>query len=172
MVIGASRPFVAARAALTLAVPALVAAPRMAAAHPLHTSYADVTYEPATRTLSVSLRVFADDFSADVTRRTGAPAGGDGVPPVVAIARYLATRFTLVGTRGEARPFRSCGIRRVGAQLFVCLRVDGVDQPAGLRLRNEVLGDVFSDQVNVVQVANGSRRRTLLFSPGDGAKPL
>ena len=39
-------------------------------------------------------------------------------------------------------------------------------------MRHALLTEVFGDQVNVVQASYDGRRETLLFTPGDGAKPL
>ena len=143
-----------------------------AAAHPLHASFAELTWDPAARAVTVSLRVFADDFSADVARRTGAPLGADGLPSDEAAFRYVAARFSVVTARGESLPFRPCGTRRAGVQLFVCLRAPAAAPPAGARVRSAVLSDAFADQVNVVQASYAGRRRTLLFTSGDGAKAL
>lgn len=149
-----------------------VASARPAALHPLHTSFAAVAYDPAARALTVSLRVFTDDFSADVIRRTGVRGGADGVPPDAAVFRYVVARFTVVGARGAALVFQGCGVRRVGVQLFICLRAPAAGPPAGARVRSAILSDVFTDQINIVQSSVGGRRQTLLFTPGDGPKAL
>ena len=167
-----TRGVVACAAGAVAALLALVGLPRRAAAHPIHASFAEVTYDRGARVVRVSLRVFADDFLAEVVRRTGATPGVDGSPPAAAVLRYVASRFTVVTSRGAALAFRACGVRRAGAQLFVCLEADAPAPPAGARVRSAVLSDVFADQVNVVQVAVDATRRTLLFSPGDGAKAL
>lgn len=143
-----------------------------AAEHPLHTSFAEVAYDSAAHVVMVSLRVFADDVSADVARRIGVRVGRDGLPPDDAVFRYVATRFTVVSARGEALAFRWCGARRVGVQLFVCLRAPAAAPLAGARVRSTILTDAFADQVNIVQATYDGRRKTLLFTRGDGAKVL
>lgn len=170
---------VAAVAALAVAALVAGAAPKPtpndapgAVMHPLHTSFAELAYDPAARAVTVSLRVFADDFSADVTRRTGVRGGADGVPPDAALFRYVAARFAVVTARGETLAFQWCGVRRAGVQLFVCLRAPAATPPSGARVRSAILSDVFTDQVNIVQSSVGGRRQTLLFTPGDGLKPL
>lgn len=140
--------------------------------HPLHTSFAELAYDPAARAVTVSLRVFADDFSADVTRRTGARGGADGVPPDAALFRYVTARFTVATARGEALVFQWCGVRRAGVQLFICLRAPAAALPAGARVRSAILSDVFTDQINIIHATVAGRRQTLLFTPGDAAKPL
>ncbi len=43
---------------------------------------------------------------------------------------------------------------------------------ATLAVRNAVMSELFEDQVNVVQAVVAGARRSLLFTRGDGAKPL
>lgn len=146
--------------------------PRPGSAHPLHTSFAELTYDPSARVLNVSLRVFADDFSADVLRRTGTQGAVGGVPPDAAVFRYVLSRFAVVTARGEGLAFGWCGLRRVGVQLFICLRAPTSVPPLGARVRSAILSETFTDQVNIVQASVEGRRQTLLFTPGDGLKPL
>jgi hypothetical protein len=156
-------------AALALGV--LVApAARAGFAHPLHTTLTQLSYDASTRVLNVSVRVFADDFSAAVM--PGGRAGGDVIPPDSAVLRYLSGRLDLQRASGGAIPLRWCGLRRDGEVLFLCLRATAQPSPAGARLRNTLLSELFVDQVNIVQASYGGARRTLLFTSRDGMKAL
>jgi hypothetical protein len=44
--------------------------------------------------------------------------------------------------------------------------------PTGFRLLNAFLFELFDDQVNVVQATLRGRMRTMLFTRGDGPKPI
>jgi hypothetical protein len=148
--------------------PALANPP--AALHPLHTTLTELSYDPSTRVLNVTMRVFTDDFSAAVLPR--GRGGADVVPPDSAMLRYVTERFAVAppGTRPAA--LRWCGVRRDGEVLFLCLRATDQGSPAGGRMRNALLSEVFADQVNIVQASYGGGRRTLLFTPRDGTKTL
>ena len=148
----------------------LVPAVRTAFAHPLHTTLTQLSYDASTRLLTVSVRVFADDFSAAVM--PGGRASSLVVPPDSAMLRYVSGRFTLQRSGGGPIPLRWCGMRRDGEALFLCLRAAGQPSPAGARLRNALLSEMFADQVNIVQASYGGARRTLLFTPWDGTKVL
>ena len=156
-------------AALALGV-LLAPAARAGFAHPLHTTLTQLSYDASTRVLNVSVRVFADDFSAAVMPRER-PAG-HVIPPDSAMLRYVIGRFTLLGAGGAPTPLRWCGTRRDGEVLFLCFRATAQPSPSGARLRNALLSDVFADQVNIVQASYGGARRTLLFTPRDGLKTL
>ena len=149
----------------------LGAASRPVHAHPLHTSLAELSYDASTRVLNVSLRVFADDFAAAVTRGTGARAVG-ALPPDSAMYRYVAERFAVAAPGGGPVALRWCGVRRSGEVLLLCLRATAVPPIAGARVRSALLTEVFSDQVNLVQASYGGRRQMLMFTPRTGVKPL
>ena len=149
---------------------ALAAMPGLADAHPLHTTMTELSYDPSARVLTATLRVFADDFSAAVT---GGRAGGPVViPPDSAIVRYVSARFSVTGPGAGRVSMRWCGMRREGVVLFVCLRGAVSGSLAGASMRNALLTEVFTDQVNIVQATLDGRRRTLLFTSRDGMKPL
>ncbi|GLC26826.1 hypothetical protein rosag_33390 [Roseisolibacter agri] len=141
-------------------------------AHPLHSSVAQLTWDPATRVIQVGVRVFADDFASVVTRGVPASGGAVVVPPDSAMQRYVGARFALADRTGRPIALRWCGARREGDVLLLCLRAAASASPAGGRVRHALLTEVFSDQVNVVQASYDGRRETVLFTPGDGAKPL
>ena len=147
----------------------LVPAVRAGVAHPLHTTLTQLSYDASTQVLNVSVRVFTDDFSAAVMPRERSATVV--VPPDSAMMRYVSGRFTVVGARGPV-PLRWCGMRHDGEVLFLCLRATAQPSPAGARMRNALLSEVFSDQVNIVQASYGGARRTLLFTPRDEMKAL
>jgi len=143
-----------------------------ASPHPLHTTLAQIGYDMPRRELTVSLRVFTDDFSAAVARHARIRLAAGETPTAVAVYRYVASRFVLTDAEGHSVPLDACGVRRSSEMLFVCLRARGAAPPTGMRLRNALMTEWFDDQVNIVQYVSGSARRTTLFTPGDGAKRL
>jgi len=140
--------------------------------HPLHTTLTELMYVRGTGSVEVSIRVFADDFGAAAARRGGVAPGYDhSVPDSVAMA-YVAATFTLADRAGRPLALSWCGYDRSGDLLWLCLRASAPGGLAGARVHARMLFEVFDDQVNIVQVADGGRRNTLLFTKGDGAKRL
>lgn len=160
---------VARRAMLALAL-LLLSAARPALAHPLHTTLAELTYDPSSRLLNVSLRVFAGDFADAVHARRA--RGLEAMPPDSAMLRYVTERFFVVAPGAGRVALRWCGVRREGDVLFLCLRATAQRSPAGSRMSNTLLNEVFADQVNIVQASYDGRRSTVLFTRRDGVKAL
>jgi hypothetical protein len=132
-------------------------------AHPLHTTLTEVTIT-SSRTIRAKVRVFADDLAAGMGKTRSVGADGD-------VATYVMRGLALYDAN---RPLalRACGVKRQADLLWVCLETalaGGVD---GVSLRNSLLGETFKDQINIVQVALGGAKRSLVFTRDDGAKRL
>jgi hypothetical protein len=130
----------------------------LALPHPIHSSAATITLPPGGRVVSVAVRVFGDDF----------PPGRDPA----AIARYLGQRFRLLDRRGRPMALTLDALHQDGAVLVLELSVPAPEGLAGVRIWHGVLAERFDDQVNIVQARYGGRSASLLFSAGDGPKPL
>jgi hypothetical protein len=132
----------------------------------------ELWYDASARTVTVRLRVFAEDFGASVARRTGVAPAADGMPPAAAALAYLSGAFVLTVPGGHPLTLAWCGARRTGEVAFICVRATAPAPLRGARLRNAVLFDAFADQVNIVRVPSGTRTHTVLFTRGDDTKAL
>ncbi len=144
-----------------------------ATAHPLHTTLTELTTLPD-GSLQIVTRVFLDDFSAAVTRRTPTAGTPIPMPPDSAAARYLAETVLLTDGAGRRVPLVVTAMRRTEDLVWITLRAPGARPSPGTHLTMRVLFDRWDDQVNIVQCAIGARRQTLLFTKRDGsaAKPI
>ena len=138
---------------------------RSADAHPLHTTWSELTVA-ADGTVRIVLRAFADDLSAAVMRAS-ARTGVVPTPPDSAIARYLGEAMLLTDASGRTASLVVTETRRTGDLVWVTLHAPRVRVADGPRLTNRVLFERWDDQVNIVQTTVGSRRRTLLFTRRD-----
>jgi hypothetical protein len=137
------------------------------AAHPLHTTMAEVTIDRARNTLRVVVRVFADDFATalDASGRTGSWDER--------AARYLVRAVAIVDEARRPLAMRDCGTRRQGDLLWLCAEATLPAVLASrLSFRDRMLCELFADQVNVVRVTDGARTRTMLFTHGHTDKPI
>jgi hypothetical protein len=131
------------------------------ALHPLHTTFTELTYRAADRTVQVSVRAFADDF------RAAARGGSDS-----AAFAYVRSALTLTSRDGRPLPLAACGIRRSGDLLWVCLEARTPEGMRGVRVAARLLCDLYADEINIVQAGYDGRRESFLFSRGDPPKPL
>jgi hypothetical protein len=155
------------RRALLLGAVVTVFAARSAQAHPLHTSVASITASAA-GDFTISLRVFVDDFLS----HTGAAEPRDGVVPDARIVKYLMRTFVIIDRSGRGVPLKWCGSKRVADLLVICLSGRMPGGLRGARVRYSILSDLFSDQINILQVNAGSRRQSLLFTPAETTRVI
>lgn len=134
----------------TIALIAVLIA-RPALAHPLHTSLAQLSVSGGA--VSVSLRVFADDYTAASHSR---------------LVDYAVANFVVRDAHGNAIKLISCGGKRVGDLMWLCFRGTGTVST----VESKVFFEKFKDQINIVQASSNGRTRNLLFTPGERAKPV
>ena len=141
---------------------------RIACAHPLHTTMSEVTADHRRGVIRVMIRVFAEDFAEAVARsRAVQPLG----PPERAALDYVR-RAVVLSDGNRVLPLRFCGTRRAGDVRWICMETESPVRTTDLRLQNTLLAEKFDDQVNIVRSMVSESPRSLLFTRGDGAKPL
>lgn len=149
---------------LLVGATALVASAARPAAHPLHTTLTELQ-AGADGAVQVNMRVFADDYARAVATARGATLNERE-------RVYVGSSFLLRERNGRPVRFQWCGTRYQGEVVWVCLRGAAASGLRGGRVRNAMLFNLYQDQVNVVRAQYGGRARSLLFTPGDGARPL
>lgn len=127
--------------------------------HPLHTTMTELTVNSTMHTVRVSARMFVDDF--DRASRSAPSA-----------AAYVARRISVLDASKRAIALRDCGTKQTAGLLQVCVEGSFAGDASALRVSNTMLCELFDDQVNIVQVVNGARRRSVLFVKGDPAKSV
>ena len=138
------------------------------AAHPLHTSFAQVNFDTHAKTVDVSLRVFVDDYTSAAetwAKANRSPAGS-------ALVGYAMASFKLRGSQGGPIALQSCGDKRVGDLMWVCLRGQFRGKPSGSTVISRILFERFDDQVNIVQTSYDGHKSNLLFTSDDSEKPI
>lgn len=143
----------------------------VADAHPLHTSLGEVVFDPASNMLRLSIRVFVDDYfkaSRALLRSHPPPAGSTASE----LLTYARASFLVAGRDGKPIPLSSCGAKRVGDLMWLCFTVPAPNGPAGFEVADNILFDLYADQINIVQATLGSKKVNLLYTRGDGFKKL
>ena len=144
----------------------------LATAHPLHTSLAEIVYDPAAKEIRVSIRVFVDDLTRASNAYNRAHPTGAFYSVLSPDLGYVLASFAVTDRRGRRLSLETCGEKRVGDLMWICLRARAPDGAVGLRVTHKVLFDLYADQINIVQAAYNGKRISLLFTRGDGFKRL
>ena len=148
----------------------LLAALAGTAVHPLHTTLTTVTWQGDRRELEVAVRTFTQDLVDAVTRVARSPAASGSVTDSAA-CRYATAALSVRDAAGAPLPVAHCVIERTADVTWIRLAIPA-QRPVGLRFCNAFLFERFADQVNIVQADLSGATRTILFTTGDGPKPL
>ena len=158
------------RASRWMCVALVIVAPAIAAAHPTHTSLAQMTVDSRTGVVDISLRVFADDFTAAAEDWRRRNSSSNAVTP--RRAAYARASFVVRESTGRSVTLQSCGERHVGNLMWICLRGRLSPRASIATVLSRVLVEKFDDQVNIVHASYSNRKANLLFTAGDGEKRL
>jgi hypothetical protein len=151
---------------------AILSWPNRATAHPIHTTLTVLTSGDAGRSLTLSIRAFADDFSASVARFAGRPVPRDSSVSDGDVTRYVRARVSVLEDRGGAVAQTPCGVRRERELYWLCFRATLVGGVRGARINNQLLTELHPDQVNIVQLEQGRGRKSYLFTRASQAGVL
>jgi hypothetical protein len=135
----------------------LVVAPALDA-HPLHSSFTEITRERSGE-LKISIRLFSDDFGAalDSLRMKSSGSSLESVAQ-----QYLTSTVTLMAG-GKPLPLVWCGMRSDQGLTWVCARTS--KPVAGSFLfRNSMMFDRFSDQLSIIRWTGPKETRTTILS--------
>lgn len=165
---------IAAATLLTWAIPCVpTAAHPASAAHKYYTSLAQVEYNAESKTVEVTLRVFADDLELALTRRAGRRVSLDRTKDAdELVLAYLRDTFEIRNRDGETKALRWVGMELRSDIAWLYVEAEMPEGLAGARLRDQVLFELFEKQVNTVSVRYPGAKADIVFTRGDGERAV
>ena len=140
-----------------LVAPGMVRTDRLEA-HPLHSSYTEITRE-RTGSLMIQVRLFGDDFGALLESLEAS----SGATRELAARQYVQRQLIVTRSDGAVIPTAWCGMRSEQNVVWVCIRT--VNPISGaFRIRNALMFDRFPDQISIIRFAGRKETRTLVLS--------
>ncbi|MFD2245960.1 DUF6702 family protein [Pontibacter ruber] len=143
-------------------------------AHDYHTSITDVSYNPRTKSLEVAVKVFTDDLEDALSRRNKRKITYSKSGEVQRfLADYLQSSLTFEVAQGKPLKHTFVGAEEdadvIWAYVEVPLQATALSQ---LYVRNAVLTELFSDQMNIVNINYKGKVNSTLFQKDDGVKKI
>lgn len=142
-------------------------------AHRYHTSVTRLDYKAEERLLEITVQTFADDIEAALSKRSG--VGNVQLEPRsktnALLLQYLNSAIVLK-SGDEKLELEWIGMELKGHSVWFYLQAKA---PAGLShttLSNRLLFDLFSDQINIVNVFQNGKKSSLTFKRGDTPKAI
>jgi hypothetical protein len=160
----------AARIAIALLIVGFVAGAHPAWSHPIHTTLTEIAIDPSDGTMHLTIRAFADDFSAAVSKHARKPRPADYVVSQADMLSYVSSAVSVEDDAGKHAPLVWNGSKRVGDVVWVSFSVPSVRATGGVKIASALLFELYEDQVNIVQTTVAGRHHSMLFTSGDGKK--
>jgi hypothetical protein len=160
----------AARFVAALGIVATIAGVRPAWSHPIHTTLTEVALDPSDGTMHFTIRAFADDFSAAVSKHGRKPRPADYVVADAEVASYVSAAVSVADALGKPAPVAWSGSKRAGDVVWVTFKVPSIRALRGVKVASTLLFELYDDQVNIVQTTVDGRHHSMLFTAGDGKK--
>lgn len=146
-----------------------------ASAHDYHASITDIKYNPRTQSLEVAVKVFMDDLEDALSRQAKSKItySSSSVAVKEQLADYLKSTLTFELERGKPLKAKLLGSEEDADVVWLYVEVP-VQQEAltQLYVRNAILTDLFTDQMNIVNVNYKGETESVLMQPGDVSKKL
>lgn len=146
-----------------------------ASAHDYHASITDVAYNPRTQSLEVAVKVFMDDLEDALSRqaKSNITYSSSSVAVKEQLADYLKSTLSFELEKGKPLKARLVGSEEDADVVWLYVEVP-VQQAAltQLYIKNAILTDMFTDQMNIVNVNYNGKTESVLLQPGEVTKKL
>lgn len=128
--------------------------------HPIHVSVCTIEHNPESQALQVTIKIFADDLEDALNQGNYRPDSltyldtfqDDAAPEVTwSIEKYLGDVFE-IRVNEEPVNWNYLGQEREDLAMWCYLEVTGIESVNQVEVRNQVLMDLYRDQINLVHV--------------------
>lgn len=153
--------------ALTLIVPS-------ANAHDYHASITDARYNPRTQSLEVAVKVFMDDLEEALSRRSKRKVAYNQTAQVQQVVQeYINATLSFELEKDKPLRYTFVGAEQDVDVVWIYLEVPIKSEPlTHLYVRNVVLQELFSDQMNIVNLDYRGKVSSTLFQKNDGTRKM
>ena len=146
-----------------------------ASAHDYHASITDVKFNPRTQNLEVAVKVFMDDLENALSRqaKTKITYSSSSEEVKKQMADYLQNKLSFEVEKGKPLKTKLLGSEEDVDVVWMYLEVPVQKQTlAQLYVKNAILTDLFTDQMNIVNVNYKGETESVLMQRGDVTKKV
>ena len=138
--------------------------------HPFYLSVVEIKYNGEQKQLQASVRIFANDLEAALSKKEGKRVDLLNPPDIqkanVAIMTYLASVLK-IDVNGKPGKSKMLGFEKEEETIWVYLDIDCPQNPKTLKVTNTVLCETIPAQSNIVHVDLGNGRQSARLDCAD-----
>jgi hypothetical protein len=146
----------------------------VAQAHDYHASITDAKYNPRSQSLEVAVKVFTDDLEDALSRRNKTKVTYNQTAKVQQfVQEYIGSALSFEMEKGKTLPYTFVGAEQEADVVWIYLEVPlKAAALSHLYVRNVVLQELFSDQMNIVNLDYKGKVSSALFQKNDGTRKM
>lgn len=134
-----------------------------AALHPLHVSVTEINHNSEDRTLEISCKIFTDDFESVLTKNYKTkvdlinPPDQDAMDKLV--SHFIRANLHIKADK-QSLNLSYLGYERDNDAIYSYFQVEQLPSVKTLDISNTVMYDLFTDQINLMHVTVGGKRKS------------
>lgn len=139
--------------------------------HPIHISTVEIEHNAADKNLEITCKIFWDDFETVLTKNNNRSKRVDLTNEKnlaennKLVPAYITSHLSLI-IDGKPVALSFVGFEKEDAVIFSYLEVPGISSVKKISITNNLMHDMFDDQVEIIHViVNGNRKSTKLEYP-------
>ncbi|GAB4000336.1 hypothetical protein GCM10028807_53000 [Spirosoma daeguense] len=141
--------------------------------HDFHASVTQMQYNAKEHTFEISMRIFTDDFEkalSEATKTKVSLGPNDKNDPI--IEKYVLSHFGYVSSQKQPRLIKYIGHEIEADANWIYLEMPYNEPFRGGLLKNNVLMELFDDQVNMVNLQYQNQKKTFVFRKTQSVQSL
>ena len=144
--------------------------------HEFHASVTKMEYNAKERAFEISIRVFTDDFEKALSAASNSRVVLDRDRPDARIdpliEKYVQAHFSYQTPQKQSKPFKYVGHEIEADAHWLYIEMPYAEPFRGGVLKQNVLMELFDDQVNMVNVQYQGQKKTLVFRKSQPIQPI
>lgn len=138
-------------------------------AHPYHLSLAEVKYNAKSQSLEIALKIFTDDLEKTLSISAKKPVEMKQTPEIKKqLETYLKQNFRLENAAKQVYLQRFLGHEMEADAQWLYLEIPvKLQDLKQAKFRNQVLLEVYNDQMNLMNLDLNGQKKTLIFKEGE-----
>jgi hypothetical protein len=142
-------------------------------AHDFHTSITDIKYNPRTQAFEVALKVFTNDLENAVSKFTKSKIIYNSSSPEQQqqLNSYLQSKLSFELAKGKPLKYKLIGSEAETDAVWIYVEVPVKSSSLShLYVKNAVLTEIFTDQMNIVNLNYKGKTESALLQRGEEQK--
>jgi len=134
-----------------------------AKAHPLHVSVTEINHNAADKTLEISCKLFTDDFEKVLTKNYKTKAdlvNPKGKAAMEKLVNDFVLKHLVIRADGKPAPMLYIGFEKDDDVVYSYFRVDNIGSVKKMEITNNLLHEMYTDQVNLMHIIVGGKRKS------------